>query len=146
VVSLHHEADAPLSLHRTVRQRPLAVTPREPDAPMPRFAAESSLPGLFDCLWDWTRDLDPGQSAPVPASQGSVLHVERADSGLRLTLVGGHRTIVYRWTDRANMPHLVAPFGLPPSVEVPAVWRSALHHHVELHPGRAVFQVQVPCI
>lgn len=103
------------------------------------------LADLHGLLWDWSRDLDPAQTAQFPSPDGSVLHVDRAAGGLRLTVVGGHRRIAFRWDAPAAGPRLVAPAGISPS-EAACAWEEAGEAVLELRASGVLFRfpIQLP--
>jgi hypothetical protein len=110
-----------------------------------RHAGPRELPlaSLHDLLWDWTRELDPGQTAQFASPDGSVLHADRTPTGIRLTIVGPHRKVVFRWGARAGVPHLVAPGGISPS-EAPCAWEAEGGPVLELRAGGALFRFPIP--
>jgi hypothetical protein len=105
---------------------------------------EVPLAALHDLLWDWTRELDPGQTAQFASPDGSVLHAQRSAGTIRLTVVGGHRKVVFRWDARAGVPHLVAPGGMAPNLEAPCAWEAGGEPVLELCAGGALFRFQIP--
>jgi hypothetical protein len=118
------------------------VRPARPRLAPPR--REVALADLHDLLWDWTRELDPGQTVQFASPDGSVLHAERSAGSIRLTVVGGHRTVVFRWDARAGIPHLVAPGGMSPSGESPCAWVDDGAAVLELSAGGVQFRFPIP--
>jgi hypothetical protein len=124
------------------------VTQQHPARPSPwlvRPRREVPLAILHGLLWDWTRDLDSGQTAQFPSPDGSVLHVERAASTLRLAVVGGHRRVAFRWDAPAAGPRLVAPAGISPT-EAASAWSQGGHIILELRAGGVLFRFPVPVV
>jgi hypothetical protein len=128
----------------------LVTAQRRPERPVRPVACslpprrEIPLVALHDLLWDWTRELDPGQTAEFASPDGSVLHAERRAGAIRLTVVGGHRKVVFRWDARAGVPHLVAPGGISPSIEEPYAWEAGGEPVLELRAGGALFRFPIP--
>jgi hypothetical protein len=118
--------------------------PSRPGLRPPLARREVPLADLHDLLWDWTRGLDAGQTAEFASPGGSVLHAERSGGALWLTVVGGHRRVVFRWDARAGVPHLVAPGGISPSVEEPCAWEADGEPVLELRAGGVLFRFPIP--
>jgi hypothetical protein len=106
---------------------------------------EVPLAALHGLLWDWTRDLDPGQSAQFQSPDGSVLHVDRTVGALRLAVVGGHRRVAFLWDAPAAGPRLVAPGGISPT-EAASAWEQGGDMRLELRAGGVLFRFPVPVV